>query len=71
MDEDIRAQIVNEIWATEYSIQRSVYDSRQWHTWKGYRMALSWMLYLIDGPDTDEDPVLTAEELHIEQKTKS
>ena len=62
MDEDIRAQIANEVWAAEYCIQRSEYDSKQWHSWQSYRTALCWVLHLIDKPDIDEDPVLTAEE---------
>ena len=62
MDEDIRAQIVNEIWATHYCVQRSTPGSKQRHTWRGYKTALLWVLHLIDGPDVDADPVLTSEE---------
>ena len=63
MDDDIRAQIVNEIASTDYCIERSPEGTVEKATWKGYRIALRWALYLIDKEDVDEDPVLTSEEM--------
>ena len=71
MDEDIRAEITNEVWATQGCMQRCNTGSKDFAWWEGYRAGLLWVLHLIDKPDIDEDPVLTEEELHIEQKTKS
>ena len=62
MDEDIRAQLINEIVSTDYCIERSETGSLSLAEWRGYKRALQWVLYLIDYDATAEDPVLTEEE---------
>ena len=56
MDEDIRAQIENEIACLRGAIEDFPY-------WDGYIKALEWVLITIDKGNVDEDPVLTSEEM--------
>ena len=62
MDEDIRAQIVNEIVSTDYLIAGCKAGSVGQTFWPGYKSALQWVLHIIDRDDDAEDPVLTEEE---------
>ena len=62
MDEDIRAQLTNEIVSTDYCIERSEAGSLPRAWWRGYKRALEGVLYIIDRAAVTEDPVLTEEE---------
>jgi len=62
MDDDTRAQIVNEIASADYCIERSTTSSVEQSWWSGYRAMGRWVLYIIDKDVVDDDPVLTSEE---------